>query len=297
MGTSKPGLLQHVFCFFPRAEDHHAHAFFFYAEYSPDFLMAHLLNVCQPEYGAFLRAQPVKNRCHIQRQIKFLVDVLGEVAHLPQSPFALQLAPSISQQIGCSPIEIAFARKVVHWRRVQHADVCLLQNLIGSHDTERFLTLSNGDDDKLKLALLMQMTYPGAPMVYYGDEIGMEGGKDPDCRKTMIWDKTKWNEGLLNWYKRLIKIRNTNPVFRRGTFSTFLADNSRKIFWFTRELEGTKAVVILNNEPYPQAIEPSGSLLSTGNWHDLLLDVYIDSPIRALVVPARSGVILVSRSR
>src|SRR6476646_10251221 len=58
MRTSEAVLLQHFFGFFPRAEDHHANAFFFYAEYSSDFLVAHFLNVCQPEYGAFLRAQP-----------------------------------------------------------------------------------------------------------------------------------------------------------------------------------------------------------------------------------------------
>ena len=63
-----------------------------------------------------------------------------------------------------------------------------LQNLLGSHDTERFLTLCKGDTARMKLAVLFQMTYLGAPMVYYGDEIGMEGGRDPDCRRTMAWE-------------------------------------------------------------------------------------------------------------
>jgi glycosidase len=182
-------------------------------------------------------------------------------------------------------------------QRAQYPDTVnfVLQNLLGSHDTERFLTLSDGDDDKLKLSVLMQMTYPGAPMVYYGDEIGMEGGKDPDCRKTMVWDKSKWNTGLLAWYKRLIRIRNENPVLRRGSFTRLDVDNKRKTYWFIREFEGTKAVVILNNTPFPQPISPTGTFFTTGNWRDLLLDVYIDTPIRALVVPARSGIILLSK--
>src|SRR5579864_894369 len=132
MRTSEAGLLQHVFGFFPRAKDHHAHASFFHAQYSADFLVAHLLNVRQPQYGAFLRAQPAENRCHIERQIKLLLDMLGEVAHLPQFLFALQFPPAVAQEIRRSLVEIAFAGQIVHCRRMQHADVCLLQNLIGS---------------------------------------------------------------------------------------------------------------------------------------------------------------------
>src|SRR5579859_1599980 len=131
MGTSETGLLQHFFCSFARTEDHHAHALFFHAQYSANFLVAHLLNVCQPEYGAFLCAQPVENGCHIEWQVEFLMDVLGEVAHLPQFLFPLQLPPAVAQQVGCSFIEITFARQLVQRRRVQHAEVCLLQDFIG----------------------------------------------------------------------------------------------------------------------------------------------------------------------
>ncbi|MFA6457748.1 MAG: glycoside hydrolase family 13 protein, partial [Bacteroidota bacterium] len=74
-----------------------------------------------------------------------------------------------------------------------HENNLAMQNLLGSHDTERFLTLCKGEVWRMKLAVLFQMTYLGAPMIYYGDEIGMEGGKDPDCRRCMIWDESHWN--------------------------------------------------------------------------------------------------------
>ncbi|MBI3761980.1 MAG: glycoside hydrolase family 13 protein, partial [Chloroflexi bacterium] len=71
-----------------------------------------------------------------------------------------------------------------------------LLNLLDSHDTARFLSVARGDESALRLATLFQMTYPGAPSIYYGDEIGLDGGSDPDCRKTMPWGESQWNTGL-----------------------------------------------------------------------------------------------------
>ncbi len=64
-------------------------------------------------------------------------------------------------------------------------------NLLGSHDTPRLLTLCNGDVERALLAIACQFTLLGAPMVYYGDEVGMEGHNDPDCRRCMVWDAEK----------------------------------------------------------------------------------------------------------
>ncbi len=155
----------------------------------------------------------------------------------------------------------------------------VLQNLIGSHDTERFLTLCNGDVTKLKLAALMQMTYVGAPMVYYGDEIGMTGGKDPGCRKTMVWDTTQWNHDLFDWYQKVIGIRNSYTVFRRGEYRTMFADNGRKAFGFIRTLGAEKAIVILNNgaEPLSPAAEIHGE--TAGTWYELLSDASRHHPV------------------
>lgn len=120
------------------------------------------------------------------------------------------------------------------------------QNLLGSHDTERYMTLCQGEFWRVKLSAILQMTYVGAPMIYYGDEIGMEGGKDPDCRRTMIWDEKKWDTELIELYKKLILIRKKSPALRRGHFKTVAADNARKVFAFERQQNTHFAYVIIN---------------------------------------------------
>ena len=91
-----------------------------------------------------------------------------------------------------------------------------MQNLLGSHDTERYLTVCKGEEWRVALSVIFQMTYLGAPMIYYGDEIGMEGNKDPDCRRCMIWDTKKWNTTLFELSKKLIHIRTNSAALRRG---------------------------------------------------------------------------------
>ncbi|MBV8062091.1 MAG: glycoside hydrolase family 13 protein, partial [Nevskia sp.] len=87
-------------------------------------------------------------------------------------------------------------------------------NLLGSHDTERFLYLAGGDVWKLKAAAFYQMTYPGTPVIYYGDEIGMTGGKDPDDRRCFPWDQSVWNADLRQHYHTLIRLREAHSALR-----------------------------------------------------------------------------------
>ncbi|TZE82380.1 alpha-glycosidase [Calorimonas adulescens] len=95
-----------------------------------------------------------------------------------------------------------------------------LVNLLGSHDTARVLTLCS-DRRRAALAAVFQMTYPGLPMIYYGDEIGMEGGDDPDCRRTFIWDEEGQDNKLLNLYRQLIKLRRIFPHLSDGDYRTW----------------------------------------------------------------------------
>lgn len=140
-----------------------------------------------------------------------------------------------------------FDEHLSHLRMVYPEEVNYsLQNLIGSHDTERYMTLCRNELWKVKLTVLFQMTYVGAPMVYYGDEIGMEGGKDPDCRRTMIWQTTKWNKELRGWYKSLIAARNSSSALRRGSFKTLVCDDERDLFAYERALEKERAYVAFN---------------------------------------------------
>ncbi len=118
---------------------------------------------------------------------------------------------------------------------------------LDSHDTERFLTLLNGNTQKLKLAFQFIFAYPGAPAIYYGDEVGLEGGKDPDCRRAFPWDPADWKTDLRLWIQALIAVRKARPSLRRGDYTRLLADPDTGVYAFARILGGEKTVVVLNS--------------------------------------------------
>ncbi len=120
-------------------------------------------------------------------------------------------------------------------------------NLLGSHDTVRIATIFHGRLDSQKQALVFQFTYPGIPTVYYGDEIGLQGGADPDDRRCMIWDKRKWNMTLLQLTKRLVELRKRYTVFDQGDYKTLRVDDRNGMFAFTRAYNSQRAVVAFNN--------------------------------------------------
>ena len=123
----------------------------------------------------------------------------------------------------------------------------VMLNLLGSHDTARPMTATKGDLDALKLMVALQFTFEGAPCVYYGDEIGMEGAKDPECRRCYPWHKPELqNCELFAYYKKLIAIRKTNPALRVGTFRPFAVDNERELYAFERRTGGNHCIVVLN---------------------------------------------------
>jgi cyclomaltodextrinase len=130
-----------------------------------------------------------------------------------------------------------------------------MMNLLDSHDTERYLTLCQGEFWRMKLSVILQMTYVGAPMVYYGDEIGMDGGKDPDCRKTMVWDEKKWDMEMFTLYQKLIAIRKNSVALRRGHFKTLVADDHQKVFAFERRLNAHHAYVVMNRRDKQMNVE------------------------------------------
>lgn len=121
-------------------------------------------------------------------------------------------------------------------------------NLIDSHDTPRFLTQVGGASkvNRLKLAAMFGMTYVGAPTIYYGDEVGMEGGKDPDCRRPFLWDydKDPWRVELLAYYKKLTAARHAHPALRTGTFRSVYADG--KAYGYVRSAGDEHFLVALN---------------------------------------------------
>jgi glycosidase len=86
-------------------------------------------------------------------------------------------------------------------------------NLLDSHDTPRILTTANGNRQAVRNALTMLFMLPGSPCIYYGTEIGMEGGQDPDCRRPMIWNEAKQDKDLYKYIQYLIDFRKQNIDF------------------------------------------------------------------------------------
>jgi cyclomaltodextrinase len=99
-------------------------------------------------------------------------------------------------------------------------------NLLGSHDAPRLRTVLGGDPARVRLAMMLQATLPGAPCIYYGDEIGLTGGNDPDCRGAFPWDKTKWEPGLHETTRALLRLRGVEPALRDGPLAVVGAADS-----------------------------------------------------------------------
>lgn len=124
-----------------------------------------------------------------------------------------------------------------------------MMNLISSHDSPRALNLLNGDTARLKLISLLQMTLPGAPSVYYGDEVALPGGGDPDNRRPYPWADKGGSPDLAmyNHFKKVIGLRNSNSALRGGDFQTLKVDDTNKVYSYLRWDVSQKIVVALNN--------------------------------------------------
>ena len=83
----------------------------------------------------------------------------------------------------------------------------------------RILTICGGDRDAVRMATLIQLTLPGAPCIYYGDEIGMAGANDPYCRGAFPTDEAAWDHELRAYVRGLARLRHEHPVLRHGAWS------------------------------------------------------------------------------
>lgn len=100
-------------------------------------------------------------------------------------------------------------------------------NLLGSHDTIRLQSLPKSDEARVRLALALLFFMPGAPCIYYGEELGLKGGKDPDNRRTIPWDRLKelQNHPVFAYIKELISLRNSSSVLKYGDFELKKGEN------------------------------------------------------------------------
>lgn len=144
-----------------------------------------------------------------------------------------------------------------------------MMNLVDSHDTSRVLSYLDGVDDdrnqkdidkafptyektsdeakaKQYLAAFLQFTYPGAPTIYYGDELGVVGADDPDDRRTIPWGKG--NKELVTYYAKLSAIRHAYPALSTGDIKPLCFANNENVLGFVRSDDKDTLVVLANNK-------------------------------------------------
>jgi len=168
-------------------------------------------------------------------------------------------------------------------------------NLLASHDTARLLTIARGDKASVELATLLLLTFPGAPSIYYGDEVGLPGALDPDSRRGFPLE-AQWELDVLDYHKQLIALRHKYAALRTGSYHILFAEGA--VYVFARILGHEEIVVAVNvsTEPAQISFEPA-NLKST---HDKLLygkGEFVwkgDGQTRhlELMLPGRAGLIL-----
>ncbi|MGA0586351.1 alpha amylase N-terminal ig-like domain-containing protein [Dyella sp. KRB-257] len=123
-----------------------------------------------------------------------------------------------------------------------------MSNFLSSHDITRFGNRAGGDIWKTYLALIFQMTYVGTPTIYYGDEYGMQGGADPDNRRTFDWNTGTSTNSAVALTGKLTAIRNAYPALRTGSFMSLLTDDTNKLYAYGRFDASNRIAVALNND-------------------------------------------------
>ena len=138
---------------------------------------------------------------------------------------------------------------------------------------------------KQKLIVAFQMLYLGSPMFFYGDEAGMWGANDPDCRKPMVWadkkydaetfnpnqtkhdpDEVVFDQDLFNWYKKFIGLRQKHKSIRLGNYTTLVTDDEKRLYAFSRKLGNEEVIVIINRSDKPVAF--THGVLKTKKFKD-----------------------------
>ena len=213
-----------------------------------------------------------------------------------------------------------FAERLRQFNTIYPFQVSLDQmNLLDSHDTDRWASrFVNADDPplpaptgaagrrsynsskptdlewlRMEQSVAVQMTYTGAPMVYYGDEVGMWGGTDPDDRQPMIWKDlepyeesgVQFKQELFDRYVRLIAIHRRFAALQTGFAHTVLADDARNLLVYSRDLGDDHVYVLVNRSADPQSVDlrigPPKTDFSMIDWLD---------PAEAIVQDAPAGV-------
>lgn len=175
-----------------------------------------------------------------------------------------------------------------------------MMNLIDSHDTARILTQCGGNEKLRNIAAAIEFAWPGVPTVYYGDEIGMPGGKDPDNRNPMNWSKATSANPTLAYYRTLIAARRSSPELQEGWPVVLAADDSSQTFAFARVYAGKAAYCLVNRSDRPTSIQIKVPTNTAGQVITNLTTGQAEGPgpggMLSITVPAMSATILLPKS-
>jgi alpha-glucosidase len=173
----------------------------------------------------------------------------------------------------------------------------VMSNFLSSHDITRFGNRAGGDIWKTYLALIFQMTYVGTPTIYYGDEYGMQGGADPDNRRTFDWTVGTATNSAVALTGKLTAIRNAYPALRTGSFMSLLTDDTNKLYAYGRFDATNRIAVALNNDSTSHTVNVPVWQLSMTNGStvtDLLSGTHytVQSGVVSVSVNGHYGAIL-----
>ena len=164
-------------------------------------------------------------------------------------------------------------------------------NPLDSHDTPRFLTSARQDVASMRLALTFLLTYPGAPCLFYGDEIGLLGANDPDCRQAFLWSESAWNHELRELTRSLVHLRRSRRGLRWGEFHKLYSADG--VYAFQRKLGTEQTVTVLNVSEETRdvaldvPVEPAGSPLILSGRAEIAPGSHLH-----VRVPGRTGAVL-----
>jgi neopullulanase len=206
------------------------------------------------------------------------------------------------QHLKLAPLDApAFAKAIDDMLSLYDWEVNYAQlNLLGSHDTARALWVMGEDKRALQLCVLFQMTMPGAPCIYYGDEIGLSSGDDPYCRAAFPWHReAAWDMKLLSVCRQATALRQRYPVLRTGSFQVLYA--AGEVYAFYRQLEQQEAIVIFNTATKSTSLKLAVPDVESGvfnrAWPDGGQDTYqVRQGQLQVTLPAREALVLINKT-
>ena len=174
-----------------------------------------------------------------------------------------------------------------------------MSNHLSNHDISRFTERAGGDIDKLNLAFILQMTYVGAPTIYYGDEYGMRGANDPDNRRTFDWAQVDRRPPALQLVHKLTFLRNTHAALRTGSFMTLLTDDTSDVYAYARFDARSSIAVALNAGGTQQTVKvpvSHASVVDGTRMVDALSgrSYTVARGVVEVVLPSERGVVLIA---